>query len=391
MTVELDLTGVAHGGEAVGRAGDLVTFVALGLPAERARVEIEEKKPRFQRGRVAEVLTPSPARVTAPCPIFGTCGGCHWQHASYAAQLEIKTAVLRDQLARIGGIADPPVGPAVASPVEWHYRNRVQVVPVPGTRLVGFRRARSHDAVPVEHCYISDQEINAVISAAPWNDLPSGEWGRVEEIDIRVAPGREPLVRVLGSGLRPSEGQLRYELGGETYDVPGGAFFQVNTRAAEKLVEQAMGWLAPERGEHVVDAYGGVGTFAVPIARRAERVTVIEAEGPSVGAVQGNAARNGLSNVRAVASTVERGLAALRERVDAVLVDPPRRGCGPSVTKEIARLAPSRVVYVSCEPSTLARDARALLDGGYRLVRSRVVDMFPQTFHLESVTLFTLG
>ena len=388
MTVELDLTGVAHGGEAVGRAGELVTFTALGLPGERVRASVVETKSRFQRARVREVLAPSPERVTPPCPIFGACGGCHWQHANYGAQLDIKTRVLRDQLARIGRIDDPPVESPVASPLEWHYRNRVQVVPVPGTRLVGFRRAESHDVVAVEHCYIADPRINDVIAAAPWRVLSDREWGKVDEIDIRVAPGQEPLVRMLGNGLQPPAARLRYELGGVKYDVPGDAFFQVNLSGADKLVETALEWLAPAAGEHIVDAYGGVGTFALIAARRAARVTLIEAEGAAVDAVPGNAALDGLSNVRAVAVTVERGLAALRERVDAVLVDPPRKGCGAAVTGEIARLAPSRIVYVSCEPSTLARDALALLGAGYRLVGSRVVDMFPQTFHLESVSLF---
>src|SRR5919199_4025913 len=125
----ITLTGVAHGGEAVGRLGEVVAFVGLGLPGERVRAEVVERKPRFLRARVTEVLDASPQRVTAPCPIFGTCGGCHWQHATYAAQLDFKTRVLRDQLERIGRFGDPPVGEAVPSPLEWHYRNTVQLVP----------------------------------------------------------------------------------------------------------------------------------------------------------------------------------------------------------------------------------------------------------------------
>src|ERR671923_57683 len=167
----ITLTGVAHGGEAVGRVGDLVAFVSLGLPGERVAFEVLERRPRYVRGRTVEVLEAAPARVTPPCPIFGTCGGCHWQHASYQAQLELKTAVLREQLARVARIAEPPVEPAVPSPLEWHYRNTVQLVPDrehAEQRLLCFQRSRSHDLVPVEHCYIADQLINRAIADAPW-------------------------------------------------------------------------------------------------------------------------------------------------------------------------------------------------------------------------------
>ena len=386
MTVELDLTGAAHGGETVGRAGELVTFATLGLPGERVRAEVLERKPRFQRARVTEVLRPSDARVTPPCPIFGTCGGCHWQHASYPEQLRIKSSVLREQLQRVARVSDPPLLDAIPSPLQWHYRNRVQVVPVPGTRLIGFRRAHSHDVVPVERCYISDDRINEVIAAAPWASVGDREWARVEEIDIRVAPGQEALVAILGRGLSFPTRRLRYVLGGSTFDVPADAFFQANLGTAERLVESAVEWLGPGPEDHVVDAYGGVGTFALALARRARSVTLIELPGSAISAAGANARANGVENVRAISGSVESGLRELR-RVDLLLVDPPRRGCGPEVTREIARLSPRRVVYVSCEPSTLARDVRALLDGGYRLTATRVVDMFPQTYHLESISL----
>jgi 23S rRNA (uracil1939-C5)-methyltransferase len=387
QSLHITLDGVAHGGEAVGRAGDLVTFVSLGLPGECVAAEVVERKPRFLRARTIEVVTPSPERVTPPCPVFGTCGGCHWQHASYEAQLRFKSDVLRDQLRRVGRFEDPPVGAPLPSPLQWHYRNRVQLVPVPGTRLVGFRKAHSHEPIPVEHCYISDQRINEVIAAAPWSDLSDRDWSRLEEIDVRVAPGQEPLVTLIGHGRSLPARTLRYDLAGCVFDVPAGAFFQVNLGAAERLVETALEWLAPSPDDHVVDAYGGAGTFAVPLAKRARRVTLIEAEGAAVQAAPRNAAANGVANVKAIASTVERGLATLRTGVDLLLLDPPRRGCGPNVAREIVRLRPERIVYVSCEPSTLARDLRVLCDGGYTLARTRMVDMFPQTYHLEAISL----
>ena len=299
---------------------------------------------------------------------------------------------------RTGRFSDPPVEVAIPSPLQWHYRNRVQVVPVPGTRpgtrVVGFRRAHSHDPVPAEHCYISDERINSVIADAPWSSLSNRDWAAAEEIDIRVAPGQPPLVRAFGPDGQlirdpgnPSGKTLHYDIAGVSLEVPADAFFQINLAAAELLIANAIDWLAPSPRDHVIDAYGGVGTFGIALAHLAGTVTIVEAAGAAIEAVPRNAAANGVTNVRAVPASVERGLFQMRENVDLLLVDPPRRGCGPEAGREILRLAPKRIVYVSCEPSTLARDLRQLAEGGYRLTRSCVVDMFPQTYHLESVSL----
>lgn len=427
LTADLTLTGVAHGGETVARDGDLVTFVSLGLPGERVLAEIVDRKQRFQRGRVTQVLQPAPERVIPPCDVFGTCGGCHWQHAAYASQLEYKTSVLRDQLERTGRFESPPIEAAIASPLEWHYRNRVQLVPIAGSRLVGFRRAHSHFPVPVEHCYISDERINRLIVDAPWAAMRDQRWSEIAEIDVRVAPGQEPVVRYIehgstaggadddgssqaprsrsGNAARGSRGVARvtgaksrtsrvspdarplmYQLHGFEFEVPPDAFFQVNLAVAELLIDQVLEWLAPKPGDLVVDGYAGVGTFSLPIAATGAAVVAIESHRPAADANGANAGAAGLVNVGAQADAVEKSLAKL-ERADLILVDPPRRGCGPEVMREIARLAPKRVVYVSCEPSTLARDLRQLADSGYRLARTRVADMFPQTYHLESISL----
>jgi 23S rRNA (uracil1939-C5)-methyltransferase len=427
--LDLTLTSVAHGGEAIGRAGDLVTFAAYGLPGERVEVELLERKPRFQRGRVTEVLEPAPERATPPCPVFGTCGGCHWQHATYDAQLRFKTDVLTDQLRRTGKLESPPVEPAIPSPLEWHYRNRVQFVRAGPGRLLGFRRRFSHDPIPVEHCYISDPLINRVLTEAPWNALSDRAWSFIEEIDVRVVPNGSALVTLAASRPLPgaevgrfwsearaalpevvgvhggvlgeagpdvvtlTQGQshgdasLEYTLADNRFTIPALSFFQVNLGAAEHLVKTAVEWLAPSQKDQVVDAYGGAGTFSMALAPLAGRVTLIEVEGASVDAAPRNAALNGVGNLAVMRATVERGLSRMRERVDLLLLDPPRRGCGPDVVREILRLSPRRIAYVSCEPSTLARDLRQLTEGGYRLVKSRVVDMFPQTYHLESVSL----
>ncbi|HEX2033873.1 MAG TPA: 23S rRNA (uracil(1939)-C(5))-methyltransferase RlmD [Chloroflexota bacterium] len=420
---QVTLHGVAHGGEAVGRLDDLVTFAGFGLPGERVALEVLERKPRYLKGRVVEVLQASPDRVTAPCPIFGTCGGCHWQHASYEAQLRLKTEVLHDQLLRLGKLEAVPIEPAVPSPREWHYRNTVQLVPVPGVhRLLGFQRSHSHEPVAVEHCYISDELINRVIHDAPWGSLSDASWERLSAVELRVVPeaaaqvtliGRHPLtqtesrrfVRAARAALPELAGvleapgrdrdpaplwgstSLTYHLADCPLEVPAGAFMQVNVGAAERLVALLLEWLQPSPTDTLVDLYAGVGTFSVPLSKMVQTVTAVEAHPLAAGALVRNAALNEQTNVLVHTEAVEQALPRLGGRTDLVILDPPRRGCTPAALAGVARLEPRRIAYVSCEPSTLARDLRLLGEAGYRPLRVCAVDLFPQTYHLESVTL----
>jgi 23S rRNA (uracil1939-C5)-methyltransferase len=429
--VEVTLSGVAHGGDAVGRIGEKVAFVAYGLPGERVTVSLTETRPRYARGRVSAVLDPSPQRETPPCPIFGICGGCHWQHAAYAAQLEYKTEILRDQLTRLGRFSDPPILPAVASPDPWHYRNTVQMIPsrvrgaaAPTERRLCFQRAHSHDPVAVEHCYISDPLINRLIEGDFWEAFTQGTWQRLSGIELRVVPGAAAQITLIG-GRRPSGEEidrflrgaraaapalqsvlfaarrgdatrlvwgtsaLTYPIAGEALEVPAGVFVQVNLGAAELLVERVLDWLSPGPADAVLDVYAGAGTFSLPLARRAAALIAVESDTRATGALSENAARAGLTNVQVQPSLAEVALPRLEGEIDLAVVDPPRRGCAESVLDALIRLRPRRIVYVSCEPSTLARDLRRLADTGYALERTGVVDLFPQTYHLESVTLLT--
>jgi 23S rRNA (uracil1939-C5)-methyltransferase len=426
---EVTLHGVAHGGEAVGRIGEKVAFVAYALPGERVALEVTEARPRYVRGRVAELLEGAPTRATPPCPIFGLCGGCHWQHATYPAQLDFKTEVLRDLLARLGRFPDPPVVPAVPSPEPWHYRNAVQMIPsrVRGAsaaepRRLCFQRAHSHDPVPVEHCYISDPLINRLVEGAPWDAFALGTWQRLSGVELRVVPGAAAQVTLVGGrrpageetarflrGARAAVPELKgllfasrrgetprllwgtpslvYSLAGEALEAPSGVFVQVNLGAAALLVERALEWLAPSPEDAVLDVYAGVGTFSLPLARRTAAVIAIESDPRAAAALSENAARAGETNVKVQQGVAEVTLPRLEGRVDLALVDPPRRGCAPEVLDALVRLAPRRLVYVSCDPSTLARDLRRLVDAGYHLARTGVVDLFPQTYHVESCSL----
>ena len=446
---ELTLDRVAHGGECVGRLNKHVAFVTLGLPGERVKIELTARRARYVRGRVVKDLSPSPERVSAPCPIFGICGGCHWQHATYAAQLRFKTDVLREHLRRLGRQPGFEPEPAIPSPQEWRYRNTVQLVPAsagqatnPGpdqrtgrgatrgeeaSRLLCFQQAHSHDLVPVEHCSTSDPLINRVLHELPWHTLDGGTWAALDHVLVRVIPGEAAQVTLAAAGRRvdpnsvrrfavraagampelrgvlvaPTRqaqprviwGQpaLRYSFAGHVLAVPAGAFVQVNIGAAERLLDVLLDWLEVGDADDVLDAYAGAGTFTLPLARRARSVVAVEADAVAAGAGARNAALNAIGNVLFRLATVESALPLLRRtvgRIDIAVLDPPRGGCSAAALTGIAGLQPRRIAYVSCEPSTLARDVAALAGLGYRLVKARVVDFFPQTYHLESLALF---
>ena len=300
--------------------------------------------------------------------------------------------------------------------------SRVRDAVEPAPRRLCFQRAHSHEPVPVEHCYISDELINELIQRAPWDAFALGTWQRLSTVEIRVVPGAAAQITLFG-GRRPSGEEvdrflrgavhavpqlqglffaprrgdplrrlwgtsiLTFPLAGEELEVPAGTFVQVNLGAAEKLVQRSLEWLDPQPDDAVLDVFAGAGTFTLPLARRAAAAIAVEQFPPAAAALSENAARAGLTNVQVQTAPAEQALPRLKGEVDLVLVDPPRRGCAPDVLEALVRLAPRRILYVSCEPSTLARDLRRLADSGYALVRSGVVDLFPQTYSLESVTL----
>lgn len=375
-TLRLTLDRIAPTGEAVGRSEDgLVVFVPFALPGEEVEVEVVHRRRHFARARPTRVLRPSPDRVAPVCPHFADCGGCDWQHAAYEAQLRFKTEIVREQLARIGGIPDAPVQPCVPSPAPYGYRNRIQLVPDAAGRL-GYRARGSHQVVPVEACPIAAPAINAWLRAQP---------------EVRF---KQPVdVRVFDEGVQLAQAGVegRCSVGGWTYVVLGEAFFQVNTPVAALLIGEVLRALALGGEEHVLDLYCGVGLFTRPIAERARLAWGVESNPAAA-----SAARQNLSGLPAKVLTADVGEAlrrpALRAvRWDAVVLDPPRAGVEQSALKALIQLASPRVVYVSCDPATLARDARALLQAGYRLERVQPLDMFPQTRHVESVAVFSLA
>jgi 23S rRNA (uracil1939-C5)-methyltransferase len=406
--IELRLTAMAHGGRALGRHEGLVVFVPYALPGEEVRVEITEKHARWAHGRLVEVLVPSPHRVEPPCPYFGPgrCGGCHLQHIDYEAQVGFKRQVVVDQLARLGRVpaADEVVAEAIGAAEPWSYRNRVQFSLTAGGDL-GFLVAESQEVLPVRECLLLDPLLDDL-----WASLDM-LWPQLYRLSLRCGSATGDLLAIfeldhyedfeievdfpVSCVLLLADGEavvlmgdsfLTEHVAGRDYRVSAGSFFQVNTAGAEALVSLVHEYLDPKGGETLVDLYCGVGLFGLALAGRVGRVIGVEVEPGAAADFRHNAGE--MPNVELLEEDAESALAHLQERVDLLLLDPPRAGAGAEVIDQIARLAPTRVVYVSSEPATLARDARHLLDRGYTLRRVQPVDLFPQTYHVESVALF---
>ena len=406
--IELELTDMAYGGAAVGRHEGRVVFVPYAIAGERVRVEIVEEKKRYAQARFIEVLTPSPDRAQPPCPHFGPgpegpCGGCQWQHIAYPAQVHLKQAILADQLRRIGGFSDLSLLPPVPSPSPWAYRNQARFGVGRDGRL-GYRALNSQRLIPIRECHIIDPRLLALFQSL---DLePAGLNG----VTLRVGTVTEELMLVLevagdelpavetdlplscvlqfedgSSVVLVGEGDWREEVAGRRFRVSAGSFFQVNTPLAEKLVERVLSTLALTGRETVLEAYSGVGLFTAFLAPHAARVIAMESNPSAVADAQINL--DEFNHIELYQAEAEEVLPVLEVALDAAVLDPPRTGCAPAVIDALIRLRPSRLVYVSCDPATLARDCRRLAAGGYRLAATQLVDMFPQTYHIESVSL----
>ena len=384
--IELELTGFAHGGYAVGHAPDgRVAFVAFGVPGERVIAEVTSESASYLEAEVVRVLEASPNRVEPRCEYFGRCGGCQLQHIDYAEQLRLKTEVVRDQLRRIGRFEDAPVLDMLGMDEPWGYRNHMRFT-VRREGDVGFMERGTHRFLRIDHCDIAHPRLNQMLASA--QDRTFG----TRQIAMRLGEATgdflvQPHVRWRpGWHSRFASGQKHYEeeLLGQRYQVSAAAFFQVNTQQAERLVDLAVTRLTEVRPRVVVDAYSGVGTFAALLAPRVDEIVTIEAQ-PSA---DDDAAVNlrEFNNVTRLVGSVETLLPGLEPSPDALVIDPPRTGVERSVIDAILASRARRVVYVSCEPSTLARDLRLLVDGGFRIVEVQPVDMFPHTQHIECVT-----
>jgi 23S rRNA (uracil1939-C5)-methyltransferase len=447
MSIDVELTDLAYGGDAVGRYEGRVLFVPGGIPGERVRVEIIEERRGHARANLLEILRPAPERVEVRYPLLIDCG-CQWQHIAYPAQLTWKAHIVRQLLVRIGKQPDALVHPTLGMPAgtsPWHYRNIAQFAVGPAGE-VGLRHTESHDVEDLEdfalfhpaldmvyqrvrgklletfgdsigemiqgftirgaigavsaNGAIAPEAVKAVpalitLQARPGSTIEAPQ--QLAQELVTVAPGIVGIVieRVGGRYGRVVAGQefLTDVVLGRRFRVSTDSFFQVNIVQTMLLVERALTMLEPQRSDVVLDGYSGVGLFSAFLAARAARVIAVESQPSAVMDARANATLNNQSNITTLEGTLERLLGQLhyrRERIDLALVDPPRAGCHPKALQALQALGPRAICYVSCDPSTLARDVAALCSGGrYRLVAAQPIDMTPQTYHIECIALLT--
>jgi len=417
----LTIERLTFGFDALARHDGHVVFVPYAAPGDRVLAEPIGRGKGFLRARLLAVETPGAARVTPPCPVFGACGGCQWQHVGLEAQRDAKRAIVVDQLVRIAGLAsadaEARVAPTRGTGDGWAYRGRITLA-VEG-RTLGYRAARSHRLVPIDACPIAAPAIDAALPAAralvealrmPLTRLglsatPGGVAlvavgprppGAADEDACAALLARLPALRgvvLRGGGQRRVVGDphLRVELErGLHLEVPADAFTQVHPAANRLLVETVCAFADVRPGTTVVDLYCGAGNLTLPLARRGAAVVGVERDDVAIAAARANATRLGLGNARFETLPVARALATLGGQTpELVVLDPPRAGVGHDVTR-LAAWRARRLVYVSCDPATLARDAGALVAAGYTLARVQPFDVFPQTYHVECVAEFLL-
>lgn len=399
----ITLDKLAYGGDVMGRLVDgRAVFVPFGLPGEKVCIRLTQEKKNFARAELIEVLEPSPDRISAKCKHFGECGGCHYQNLPYEAQLQAKGEILRDQMHRIGKIENPPVQKMVGCPNPWNYRNHVQFHLTKKGKL-GYVGTKRKKIIPVTECHLPEKiidefwsklnfESNAPVQRISLRSDAQGDLLLILESDQLEAPGLQleagiSVVHLTEDDalVMAGEDHIFMQVLKRGFRVSAGSFFQVNTVMTKKMVEHLLDIL-PLPTETILDVYCGVGLFSAFLAPKCERLIGIESSPSACEDFTVNL--DEFDNVELYEGTAEDVIPHLEAEQPIVLVDPPRTGVDKRALDGIRGLEPRFIAYVSCDPSTLARDAARLISGGYRLVEITPFDLFPQTYHIESIALF---
>ncbi len=380
---------LVYGGQGLARTSSKVVMVPYVIPGETVTWQTVKEHPGHIEAKLLNIIDASEARVDPPCPVYGRCGGCHYQHLEPDMQVEHKKRILAESLQRIGKLTPPAeIHTLAADP--WAYRNRIQVH-FEGRRM-GFRAAGSHQLVPIETCPIASPLLQKALAAiqARLRDhrfpdfLEEVElFSNEEQVQFNILRTRRGVSKDFFSWMAEvipgaDQSRLFYTVGDHRYRVSYQSFFQVNRFLLEPLVELVVGTSQPK---WALDLYAGVGLFSVPLAKRGSRVTAVEVVRGAAADLEANAP----ANVEVVQKNVEFYLEKFQGRPDMVIADPPRIGLGKKAVEHLRTMQAAEVVLISCDPTTLARDAAGLVAGGYEIASLTMVDLFPQTFHLESV------
>ena len=390
----------------IGEQYTRILHVPAGLPGERVTIAVEALMPPPKRRKrhwkarpprvwISEIHHASPLRIQASCPVFGLCGGCQLQHMRYEAQLEWKRSIVQDLLQEVGGFVHPPVLETVPCDIPWHYRNHMRFS-INREGQPGLTARGTHRVLPLESCPIAHAQINRalnVLSAVP-NQRPQVSircGAATGQMLIQPHPDASVAQQLAEAGLDLHTETIEERLCKELFRIRPSSFFQTNTAQAEKMAAMVLQGLmvseqhSHERSRTIIDAYCGVGTFALLLARHVDKVIAIEESASAMKDAQWNLRE--VSNVEMLKGKVEEVLPTLGGHIDGLVIDPPRTGCQPVVLDALLQHPVDRIVYVSCEPSTLARDLNILchLHPTYRLLSVQPLDMFPQTAHIECV------
>ena len=431
MVTELLVDKLVQGGDGLAQMDGLKVFVRYAAPQELVRARIVTRKRDYAVAEIDEVLEPSPLRVPPKCPYYGECGGCQLQHISDEGQLVVKKLLVNETLQRIGKLF-VPVRNVTSQPKPWRYRNKTQYpVGAANGLSIGFFRRDSHDLLDIKECLLHPVEfdtlraiaLDAMIANGESGYIESSHTGNIKHVVLRQSsPGgavialivtRTPALdrqfvetlaghpgvagvvqninptptnRILSgrSLIVSGRGAIAQTVLGRSFRVSAASFFQVNTAQAEELCNKVIKHVAPQGNESVVDLYSGVGMLSLAVAPHVGRVTGIEIGPEAVDDAIFNAHAQGVRNAEFICDDVDRAISGI-EDADVVILDPPRKGCSPETLRRVVGLKPRRIVYVSCNPATLARDLAALDQLGYTTHEVEPVDMFPQTFHVEMV------
>jgi len=437
--VEVMITDLSDSGDGVGRLGCRVVFVPDTVTGDRVLVRLLQVKPNYAKGKLHQLLGPSPHRIRPHCIVANKCGGCQWQHVAWEYQRLAKQNLVVQALERIGGFTSAIVAPILTAQDFLAYRNKVTYPlkrSATGQIQAGYYQKGSHQIINLNQCPVQDSRLNPLLAQIK-QDIQQMGWsvynehrhqGRLRHLSLRIGRRTGEILLTLvttdwnlqnlafqaqnwlrsypqlvgvcvnhnphrtnvifGSQTRCIAGKpyLREEFSGLEFQLRSETFFQVNTEAAEALFHVILTQLALTGNEFFVDAYCGIGTFTLPLAQRVRQAIGIEVQVASVEQAQHNAMLNGIINVKFQAGKVEKLLPELSVAPDVMLLDPPRKGCASAVIKTLLEIAPARLVYLSCKPATLARDLKLLCQTGiYELIYVQPADFFPQTAHVECV------